>query len=136
MNKTYIVLFVAIVVAAAAALWYTRTPDVVPEVTSGASSEEPDFGSYAYTCEGDVAFIMTASTDMSTIRIEPVKGMAYPAVSVLADSPTDTGRRFRSAEYEFHGQGERVTLYDIALEKSYNCVPQSKPDEAPFNFGD
>ncbi|MHB1086898.1 MAG: hypothetical protein ACYCZ0_04085 [Minisyncoccota bacterium] len=136
MNKTYIALFVGIIVVAAGALWYTRTPDVAQEVLSGASSEEPNLGSYAYTCEGDIAFIMTASSDMSSIRIEPVKGMTYPAVTVLADSPTDTGRRFRSAEYEFHGRGESVTLYDVALQKSYSCMPQSKPDEAPFNFGD
>lgn len=135
MNRAYIALFVAVLAVVAGVFWYTRTPNT-PESSIGGASEEPMLGTYTYTCDDDVAFLVTLSSDMSSLRIEPVIGMTYPEISVLADSPTDTGRRFRSADYEFHGKGEAVTLYDVQTQVMRSCIPQSKPDEAPLNFGD
>lgn len=130
MSRAYIALILAVAVIIVGAVWYTRTPE------ESTSTQGGTFGSYPYTCDQNVQFVMTPSEDMGTITVEPVEGMAYPSASILADSPTDSGRRFKSGAFEFHGKGETVTLYDVAADKSYTCSPLPNPDEPPFNFGD
>lgn len=130
MRTRYIALAVGVIVLAGAAVWYTRDDSGTPE-------DMPlTYGEYAYTCDSGVEFMLTLSPDFNSVTIQPVVGAAYPTESRLFESPTDTGRRYRSGEYEMHGQGERVTLYDTATQKTYSCEPQPKPDEAPLNFGD
>lgn len=128
----YIAFLVAIAAVAAGALWYTKNPsgESAPRYT------ESNWGAYAYTCDKGVEFIMTPAADVLSITIEPTQGMSFPPKSTLADSPTDTGRRFRNADLEFHGQGESVTLYSVKDDIMYTCAPQPKPDEPPFNWGD
>lgn len=132
MKTSHLVLIVAVLALIGGAVWYTRTPSTAPSSVENTG----DMGEYAYTCTNNVSFVMSPSSDMSTITISPVAGSVYPPTSILSDSPTDTGRRFRGEEFEFHGQGETVTLYVVDSGTTYTCNPQPKPDEAPFNFGD
>lgn len=131
MKARYLLLACAVLIVAFAATWYTRTPE-----DERINRQNLTFGEYAYTCDGGVEFMLTLSPELSAVTLQPVAGANYPRESVLTDSPTDSGRRFRSGEYELHARGETIALYDTASQRSYRCEPQPKPNEAPLNFGD
>lgn len=130
MNHTYAGFAIAVLIVVVGAVWYTRSPEE-PGTIHGTVAE----GSYAYTCNNNISFVMTPAADLSSIKIEPVTGMSYPPASVLADSPTESGRRFRGTDFEFHGLGESVTLYAAREGVTYSCTPQPKPNQPPFNWG-
>jgi hypothetical protein len=92
-----------------------------------------DLGTYAYECDEHVAFSMTPSSDLKTIRITPVGG-AYPPVSTLGRQVTNNGARYEGSGVVLVGHGEGVVLGEG--EDALNCTPVVSQTEAPFNFGD
>ncbi len=118
-----------LIVALGLVAWYGWSHQPAPEGTPA-----DVMGAYAYTCDGDVAFLMTPSSDMNSIRIEPAPGRAYPPMSVLARAEASSGARFQGNGFVFQGRGETVHL--TFGSSTVACAPMQNSDEAPFNFGD
>ncbi len=90
-------------------------------------------GSYAYECDEHVSFLMTPSSDLSTIDIKP-QGGAYPPASTLKKQVTNSGARYEGNGVVFVAHGEGVVLGEG--DSAINCSPTPSQTQAPFNFGD
>ena len=90
-------------------------------------------GTYAYECDEHVRFLMTPSSDLSTIDIKPVGG-TYPPASTLKKQVTNSGARYEGNGVVFVAHGEGVVLGEG--DDALNCSPTPNQSEAPFNFGD
>jgi hypothetical protein len=124
MNKLFLGLVVIII--AAGGWWFMNN-----KAPAGESAQ--DFGTYSYECDENVKFTMTPSADMSSIRVAPAGGGAYPPVSTLTKKE-GTNARYEGNGVLFSGNGETVTLGEG--DSAINCSPVPNPDSPPFNFGD
>jgi hypothetical protein len=95
--------------------------------------ETGGLGSYAYECDEHVAFVMTPSSDLSTISIKP-SNSSYPPASTLKRQVTNNGARYEGNGVVFVAHGEGVVLGEG--DSAVNCSPIESSTEAPFNFGD
>lgn len=133
MNKTYTIGAISLVVVIAA-MWYVSHPGGKSE--SGAPTSQTgntNLGTYSYTCDEHVAFVMTPAADMHTLIIVATQG-AYPPATKLMQKQSTSGVRYEGGGIVFTGKGETVTLGEG--DSAINCTPVSSQTEAPFNFGD
>ena len=101
------------------------------------SAGATDMGTYVYECDEHVMFTVTPADEMTSIKISPVVGAAYPPELTLLPMATPAGKKgkwFGDDKYIFTGEGESVTLAKEG--DSLNCSPVSDPNNAPWNWGD
>ena len=132
MNKTYSLGALALVVVIGG-MWYVAHPDGRSE--SGAPEVQaapPTLGTYAYTCDEHVEFVMTPAPDTNSIMIVATKG-AYPPATRLMQKHIASGARYEGGGIVLSGKGETVTLGEG--DSAINCSPVPSQTDAPFNFG-
>jgi membrane-bound inhibitor of C-type lysozyme len=134
MNKWIWGAIIIIILATGALYIFGIKPAEPAQSEASSDSAQESWGSYAYECDGGVAFTMTPSADMSAIVIAPAAGASYPASATLAKADASSGVRYEGGGYVFTGKGESVVLTGSG--ESINCSPIPDPENAPFNFGD
>lgn len=130
MKATYIAFILAIVAVAVGALWYTHERNAI-----GKAGVVPKDGSYVFTCDRGVEFVLTPSDDLSRVTITPTPGTSALREAVLYESAAETGRRYRSEDLELQGLGHDVSIYITSSGITHACRQQPKSSSAPLDFG-
>ena len=134
-NKSLFGALVIIIVGLLA--WYflgsARTASA-PTVSQNATTTQDNMGTYSYECDEHVAFTMTPSSDMGSIKLAPIGGSSYPPAVTLYRENAPTGSRYVGEGILFNAKGETVTLGEG--DSMITCSPTPSQTEAPFNFGD
>ena len=132
MKKTYTLGAVALVLVIVG-IWYVTHPDGSSESGAPQVQTAPTtMGTYAYTCDEHVEFVMTPTLDTNSIMIVATKG-AYPPTTRLMLKHVASGARYEGGGIVLSGKGETVTLGEG--DSAINCSPVPSQTDAPFNFG-
>lgn len=136
MNNKSLIGALVIIIIGLLAWYFLGSARVVsaPTVSQNATTTSDNMGTYSYECDEHVAFTMTPSSDMGSIKIAPVGASSYPPATTLYKEPAPTGVRYVGSGILFNARGETVTLGQGS--SMITCTPTPSQTEAPFNFGD